>query len=150
MNKMYIEDTKKAIIKEQIKDLNDNDIISIYTEITGEYVYNDLEQMLDELNISAYDAICKFHFGDCNFSDEIWTFDGYDNFKSYYNAESFAEGVAGYLETDYLDEVVDNYEDYFDLDLLRELEDMDQRETGYLELKEEQEKESNAFISECI
>lgn len=147
MTNLYLEDTKEAIIKEQLRDLPDSTIISMYQEITGESFADSMEELIEIHNIDAYTAVCNFHFGKCNFSDDVWTFDGNNNFRSYFNKKECAEDLVGYLEADYFDEVVENYEDEFDLSLLEELEEMGEKEEAYLELKKKHEEETNEFIN---
>ena len=147
-------DIERNLIIEQLSDLSLDTLIEIYSEITSEYFWNDLEQLIEDNNIDGYNAITSYIFGDCKgINEDYYTFDGYNNIKSYSSGE-LEEELIDYLKTDYIDNLIDDYEQEFDLTELEELEEeldeLTEKEESYLKFKEEQKKELDDFISKYV
>lgn len=153
--KDYIKrDIERNLIVEQLSDLSLDKLIEIYSEITGEYFFTDLEELIETYNINGYDAITSYIFGDCKgINEDYYTFDGYNNFKSYSSGE-LEEELIDYLKTDYIDNLIDDYESEFDLTELEELEEeldeLTEKEESYLKFKEEQKKVLDEFIEKYV
>lgn len=153
--KDYIKrDIERNLIIEQLSDLSLDKLIEIYSEITSEYFFTDLEELIETYNINGYDAITSYIFGDCKgINEDYYTFDGYNNFKSYSSGE-LEEELIDYLKTDYIDNLINDYEQEFDLTELEELEEeideLNEKEDLYLSFKHEQKKELDDFINKYV
>lgn len=145
-----MERIKEGLIRKQIEnDLSFDEKREIYEDITGEYVYSDLEEFVNEMYSTPYDALTSWHFGNQEFNADFYRFDGYGNIEGIYESD-YEEDITYDLLNYHLDDVISYYDDRFDLSELDDLEVELEKEDLYLEEEKENKKELDDFISENV
>ena len=145
MEEKRLQELKEKVVKNSLPDLTTETLVDIYNNVTGEYVWDDLESMIYDLNLSGYEAVSKFNFGDCNFNDDYWMLSVYGNFKSF-TAYNIDEELISDLE-EYLPEIAEEYEAEFDFSTVEDAEDIGKDVDHYLDTEENIKKEFNEFVS---
>ena len=145
-----MERIKEGLIRNQLEnDLSFEEKREIYEDITGEYVWNDLEDFVNENYSTPYDGLTSWHFGNKVFNADYFRMDGYGNIEGIYESD-YEEEITDDLLNYHFEEVVSDYEDRFDLSELDDLEEELSKEDVYLEFEEENKQESDEFISQNV
>ena len=145
-----MERIKKGIIRKQIEnDLSFDEKREIYEDITGEYVWNDLEEFVNEMYSTPYDGLTSWRFGNKEFNADYFRLDGYGNIEGIYESD-YEEEITDDLLNYHFEEVVSDYEDRFDLSEMDDLEEELSKEDVYLEEEQENKQELDDFISDNV
>lgn len=120
--KTYIKNNLEAI-KEYLTDLTDLDLVNTWNEYAREHdsdneIYNNDEEFFEVFfSGRTMDAIRAVSYGDYRYQDEYIKFNGYANLETFNNAEDHID------ITELAEAIMDNPQDFYDIELEEEEEE---------------------------